>query len=84
MRFLVDEDVDVRVIRVLKRLGHEAQRVPPGATNGTVIQLARRAGRVLLTRDSDFTNIALYPPPNYTVSFTSRSTHRGSRRSPLP
>jgi len=61
MRLLIDEDVDVRVIRVLKRLGHEAKRVPSGTTNGAVIALARRERCVLVTRDADFTNLRLYP-----------------------
>jgi len=62
MQFLVDEGVDVRVIRLLKQLGHDAHRVPAGTTNGTVIRLARRENRILVTRDSDFTNVMLYPP----------------------
>jgi hypothetical protein len=62
MRFLVDEDVDVRVLSVLHRLGHEARRVPAGTTNGAVIQLPRRERRVLITRDADFTNVNRYPP----------------------
>ena len=38
MRFLIDEDVDVRLIGLLRRLGHEAKRVPSGAKNGAVIR----------------------------------------------
>ena len=52
------------MIGTLKRLGHEARRVPSGTTNGAVMQLARREHRVLITRDSDFANILLYPPAN--------------------
>lgn len=62
MRFLVDEGVDVRVVRLLKQLGHNARRVPTGMTNGDVIRLAQRERRALVTRDSDFTNGMLYPP----------------------
>lgn len=65
MRFLVDEDVDVRIIGVLKRLGHDARRVPSGTTNGAVIRLAHRESRVLLTRDADFTDVGLYPPSRH-------------------
>jgi predicted nuclease of predicted toxin-antitoxin system len=61
MRFLIDEDVDVRVIRVLKQLGHDAHRVPSGTTNGAVIRLAKQEERILITRDSDFVNPAIYP-----------------------
>ena len=65
MQFLIDEDVDVRVIKVLKRLGHEARRVPSGTTNGSVLRLAHRERRILITRDSDFTNTTMYPPSRY-------------------
>ena len=65
MRFLVDESVDIRVIRLLKRLGHSARRVPSGAANGAVLQLARRERRVLIARDSDFANTILYPPSRH-------------------
>ena len=62
MRFLIDEDVDVRLIGALRRLGHDARRVPPGSQNGAVIRLAREDGRVLITRDADFTDEGRYPP----------------------
>ena len=65
MRLLIDEGVDVRVIGALKRLGHDARRVPSGTTNGAVIRLAQRERRVLVTRDSDFSNVLLYPPSRY-------------------
>ncbi len=62
MRLLVDENVDVKVIGLLKNLGHEAVRTPPGTKNGAVIRMAVQERRILLTRDSDFTNAKLYPP----------------------
>ena len=62
MRLLVDENVDVRVIGLLTKLGHEAVRVPSGTKNGAVIRLAIQERRVLITRDSDFTDSGRYPP----------------------
>ena len=62
MRLLIDEDVDVRLIGVLRRWGHEATRVPAGTKNGAVIALAKAERRVLLTRDSDFTDSVKFPP----------------------
>ena len=62
MRFLVDEDVDVRLIGVLRRLGHDARRVPSGTQNGAVIRLAQEDGRILISRDADFTDEGRYPP----------------------
>ncbi len=65
MRLLLDEDVDVRLIRVLRRLGHEVKRVPCGVTNGAVMRLAQAEHRVLVTRDADFSNRKMYPPSRY-------------------
>ena len=62
MRFLIDEDVDVRLLGVLRQLGHDAKRVPSGTQNGAVIRLARETGRILVTRDADFTDAVRYPP----------------------
>jgi predicted nuclease of predicted toxin-antitoxin system len=65
MRFLIDEDVDVRVIRNLKKLGHDVRRVPAGAKNGEVIRIAQQEQRILITRDSDFINTSHYPPSRH-------------------
>lgn len=62
MCLLVDENVDVKVIGLLKKLGHEAVRTPPGTKNGSVIRMAVQERRVLITRDSDFTDANRYPP----------------------
>jgi hypothetical protein len=63
MRFLVDEDVDVRIIRLLRSLGHDVKRVPSGMKNGHVMRLAINESRVLITRDVDFTDKVKFPPP---------------------
>ena len=62
MRFLIDEDVDVRLIGVLRRWGHEAIRVPAGTRNGAVMRLACDTQRALITRDADFTDSVVFPP----------------------
>ena len=62
MRLLVDEDVDVRLISALKRLGHNVRRVPTGTQNDAVMRLARQERRTLITRDADFADTLLYPP----------------------
>jgi hypothetical protein len=61
MQFLIDEDVDVRVLKVLRRLGHDVKRVPVSITNGAVMRLAKQEGRVLITRDADFTDDVKFP-----------------------
>jgi len=65
MRFLIDEDVDVRLIGMLRRLGHEVARVRAGTKNGAVIRLAQAEGRILISRDADFTDERAYPPSRY-------------------
>ena len=37
----------------------------PGASNGEVIALAQKHKAVLITRDSDFSNLGLYPPGSH-------------------
>lgn len=39
--------------------------MPAGTKNGQVIALAKKESRVLITRDSDFSNQFLYPPSQY-------------------
>ncbi len=62
MRFLLDEDVHIKLMGWLQKAGHDVVRVPSGFKNGQVIALARKEGRVLITRDKDFSNRLLYPP----------------------
>ena len=65
MRFLIDEDVDVRIIRLLRSLGHDAKRVPSGTLNGAVIRFAAEENRILISRNADFTNTETFPPSKY-------------------
>lgn len=65
MRALLDEDVHVKVLDWLIKNGHDAIRVPAGIKNGEVLKLAQREGRVLITRDKDFSNRLMYPPSQY-------------------
>jgi len=62
MRILVDENIDVRVIRLFRRPGHDAKRVPAGLRNGAVMRLAIQESRGIVTRDADFTDPVRFPP----------------------
>ena len=56
-RFLADESCDHSVVRALTRLGLDVLAVAelsPRADDETVIGLALRDGRILLTEDKDF------------------------------
>jgi predicted nuclease of predicted toxin-antitoxin system len=52
MRLLADECVDGRLIAGLRGAGHDVVAVRRG--DRSVIELARREGRVLVTEDKDF------------------------------
>jgi hypothetical protein len=57
MRFLADESCDFAVVRSLRAAGHDVMAVAEvavGATDATVLELAVREQRVLLTEDKDF------------------------------
>ena len=57
MRFLVDESCDFAVVRALHAAGHDVvavAEIAPRAEDEMVIELALRAGRLLLTEDKDF------------------------------
>jgi hypothetical protein len=87
MRILVDENIDVKVIRLFRKLGHDVKRVPAGFKNGDVMRLAIHEGRVIVTRDADFTDPVRFPishtpgiihvdihPPRYTTMASSLSS----------
>lgn len=57
MRFLADESCDFAVVRALRSEGHDVVTVAdmaPRASDQSVIDLAHREDRVLLTEDKDF------------------------------
>jgi predicted nuclease of predicted toxin-antitoxin system len=55
--FLADESCDFAVVTALRAGGHDVSAIVelhPGATDETVLSLARAEARVLLTEDKDF------------------------------
>jgi len=58
MRFLFDENVDLRLLAFLTSLGHEVSSVvsrpPRGRPDDLVLALATEEKRILLTNDRDF------------------------------
>lgn len=61
MRFLADESCDFAVIRALRTADHDVlavAEVAAGAKDVAVIVMARESGRVLLTEDKDFGQLA--------------------------
>ena len=60
MRILLDENVPIEVLSVLREAGHDAHSVNfsglKGFQNGDLIEEARKHFDLLLTRDKDFTS----------------------------
>jgi predicted nuclease of predicted toxin-antitoxin system len=62
MRLLADECVDGRVVAALREAGHDVAGVSelaPAADDRTVVALAAREGRVLITQDKGISEIAM-------------------------
>ena len=53
MKFLIDEDVPVKVLKHLNRNGHDAVRVESGSKDKEVAKTARKEDRILITLDKE-------------------------------
>lgn len=67
MKFLLDEDVPLKLLKILQKAGHDVVRVTPASGDPAIADLARQEGRILITLDKDFTNRSLYPPERFTI-----------------
>ena len=67
MKFLLDEDVPVKLLKALNAAGHDATRVVLSSPDPVIAAQARDEGRILVTLDKDFTNKSLYPPSRFTI-----------------
>jgi predicted nuclease of predicted toxin-antitoxin system len=62
MRLLLDECCGPRLAAVLRAAGHDVQHVleaNPGADDEAVLTLSRAQGRILVTNDRDFGQLAV-------------------------
>ena len=64
MKFLSDENIKRRLVKLLIEAGHSVKLVEKGTKNSSLFILAKKEERILLTADTDFSNTALYPPKN--------------------
>ena len=68
MKFLLDADVPRSVGKVLVSLGHDVTDIRDigglAVADAAIYGLIRKQDRILITRDLDFSNILLYPPPS--------------------
>ena len=70
MRMLIDECVYRLTTELLRSLGHDVRTVQEmgleGHSNGDILRVALSENRILVTNDSHFSNIFLYPPSEHT------------------
>ena len=67
MKFLIDEDVPIRLIAALRLLGHDAIRVEKSTSDLSNAERSKKEGRVLISLDKDLTNRSMYPPKKYDI-----------------
>ena len=69
MRFKTDENLPIEVIEQIKASGHDALSVVDqglgGAPDPLIAQVCTAEDRVLVTLDTDFSDIRAYPPGSH-------------------
>ena len=63
--FLADENIKAKLVRYLSQRGCDICFAKKGVKNSSLLSLAKKEKRVLLTHDNDFLNEILYPPEKY-------------------
>lgn len=69
MRFKLDENLPVELADLLREAGHDASTVLEQELSGKpdpdVAAVCKRENRALVTLDTDFADIRVYPPEDY-------------------
>ncbi len=69
MRFKIDENLPVEVAELLREEGHEAETVLEQGLGGRgdpdIASVCQRQSLVLITLDTDFSDIRSYPPEQF-------------------
>lgn len=69
MRFKLDENLPIEFAHLLRMHGHDAVTVLDqglgGAPDPDLAQVCSRENRVLVTFDTDFSDIRMYPPDTH-------------------
>jgi predicted nuclease of predicted toxin-antitoxin system len=69
VKFLADENIFPPIVRFLRNRGFDVKDLREEGMSGvsdiTVIDIAQREGRALVTFDKHFANILLYPPSSH-------------------
>ena len=79
MNFKIDENLPIEVARLLQQKGHNAVTVGEQKLNGkpdTIIaSVCQDEGRILITLDTDFADIRVYPPKAFSGIIVLRLQH---------
>ena len=67
MKFLIDEDVPVKLLKFLNTNGFDCTRVSPGSSDKDNARQSQSEGRVFITLDKDFINASIYPPAVFNI-----------------
>ena len=69
MKFKADENVPSEAIELLRAAGHDAASVFDQSLSGRpdcdIASVCKSEGRILITLDTDFSDIRTYPPADY-------------------
>lgn len=69
MQFKIDENLPIEIAELLINAGHDAKTVNKQQLKGTkdpvLIDLCKSENRVLVTLDTDFSDIRTYPPQEF-------------------
>jgi predicted nuclease of predicted toxin-antitoxin system len=83
MKFKLDENIPVDLVRVLGGLGHDVDTVPQEALTGRpdaiVWACAQDAERLLITQDLDFSDLRRYAPGTHDGILLVRLAHPSRR-----
>ena len=69
MQFKLDENMPTSAVPLLQQNGHDVHTVFDeglnGKIDGKIAEVCRKEQRILITLDTDFSDIRSYPPKNY-------------------
>ena len=64
MKFLVDENVKLRLAKMLLAAGHDVKLAKRGSSDKEIAVTAKKESRIIITHDNDFALPNLLPPMN--------------------
>jgi len=79
MKFKLDENIPVALVRVLSGIGHDVDTVPQEALTGrpdsVIWSCTQEADRLLITQDMDFSDVRRFAPGTHNGILLVRLAH---------